>query len=168
MTQITACYCLFDECCLRFYYDESFKQLANRVNCVLNERYENEKKKGLCSFKHSRFYVENVWILGTAGMLGVPPEKRYVAYSDHVERIIDNMILNLDQEIYANEQCRNADKFFSQYRIKKRPSCFYFYQEDLISLSNFCFECKTNFVSCSEFKLKFVKIDRNGICGKWF
>ena len=58
------------------------------------------------------------------------------------------MNLSVCQENYANEQCL----------YKKKPSCFYFYLEDLIALSEFCAECKLNFASSPDFNLKRVKI----------
>ena len=78
------------------------------------------------------------------------------------------MTLSFCQEVYANEQCLKADKFFSPDRIRKKPSCFYFYQEDLIPLSDFCSECKVNFASSPDFNLKRIKIYRDSVNGgRW-
>ena len=115
------------------------------------------------STKPERFCISGNWLVRTRGPLGIPTEKRYVICRTHIERIIDNITLSICQEVYANDNCLNSQKYFDQYRINKRPSCFYFYQEDLITLSDFCIECKINFVSSSDFNLKRIKIDNNGI-----
>ena len=116
------------------------------------------RKKGLCSgsIRLTRFCIGSNWILRTRDSLLM--EKRYIVCRDHIEKIIDNIVLSVCQEVYVKEQCLNSDKYFDQYKIQKRLSCFYFYMEDLIALSEFCAECKLNFASSPDFNLKRVKI----------
>ena len=128
------------------------------------------EKKGLCfgSIKPTRFCIGGCWVLRCCNDWLI--DKRYVVCRDHIERIVDNMILTVPQEIYAHDQClyTGIDIYLSQYRIKKKPSCFYFHMEDIIALSEFCSECKFNFVSSSELNLKVVKICRDSVNGgRW-
>ena len=140
MVEIRCCYCFFDKCCISSYRKETFGQLVERIDKLLGSHYEKEERKGLCSgsIRPTRFCIGNSWILKTRDSL--LNEKRYIVCRDHIERIIDNIVLSVCQEVYANKQCLISDKYFDQYRIKKKPSCFYFYMEDLIALSEFSAE----------------------------
>ena len=144
--------------------------MADRIYKVLEFRSENEKKKGLCYefIKPTRFCIGSCWVLRCSNNSLI--DTRYIVCRDHIERIVDNAILTVPQENYTNEQCLNSDSenYLEQYRIQKKPSCFYFFMEDIIVLSEFCFECKYNFASSSEFNLKLVKIYRDSVNGgRW-
>ena len=129
------------------------------------------RKKGLCfgSIKPTRFCIGGCWVSRSFSN-NLLIDKRYIVCRDRIERIVDNLILTIPQENYANEQClnSNSENYLEQYRIRKKPSCVYFYQEDIIALSEFCVDCKINFASSSEFNLKLVKIYRDSVNGgRW-
>ena len=58
----------------------------------------------------------------------------------------------------------NCKPLFEKRYNGEYPCCFYFYQEDIITLFGFCTPSKVYFASLTEFQLKRVKIDRNGKC----
>ena len=163
--ELFSCYCLFEACCPSKIKNETFKQLDERVASVMNRRYEHKVKGGLFTCSHCRpakYRNRSCWLLRTAYAMGIP-QKRYAACKDHVERIMDNITLTLCQKMNVSEGCGLKENFTKRFTDEYR-SCLYLYHEDLIILSDFCLHCKIYFASLTDFRLKRVKIDRNGIC----
>ena len=161
------CYCFFDICCLSKIKNEEFNDLGLWLSTHMTKMYADRKKKGFCrcsACRPCRLRTNSMWVLRTLGdKAAAIAEKRFVVCKDHVERIIDNMELNICEKINVSGGCQCKPLFSKRY-TGEHPSCFYCYQEEITTLFGFCTACKVYFASSTEFQLKRVKIDRNGKC----
>ena len=81
----------------------------------------------------------------------------YVVCIEHIERHLDQMTLSICQKMRATQVCTLKESFEEKY-YDEYPSCFFFYQEDLITLYDFCLPCQLYFAALPEFKLKKIVI----------
>ena len=123
---------------------ESYKRLLGKGFC----------KCGLC--KPVRFHAGSTWLLSTV-LPETDYEIMYVVCREHIERQIDQLTLGICQQMRANEVCEAKEELKLKYH-GYYPSCFYFYQGDLISIRDICKNCKIFLGALPEFNFKKVVI----------
>ena len=129
--KVFSCYCMFDVCYLSKSKKETFQKLSQELKCLM------EKGWCKCSLCKSRWYRNKAtWVLHTQ----IPEtdyEIMYVVPIEHIERHIDQMTLSICQKMRATQACTLKESFEENY-YHEYPSCFFFYQEDLITPYDFC------------------------------
>ena len=157
MREIYSCYCQFDVCCLAKLENESFQELGLRVNNQISDEYSQLLKKGMCKCslcKPIKFRRRSNWLL-RAELPKTDYEKLYIVCREHIEKCINETVLSITQKMRANQVCRNKNVLQNRYQ-GDFPSCFFFYQEDIITTCDFSISCKILFASLPEFRLKKV------------
>ena len=153
--KLYSCYCLFDVCCLGKVKNESFQELGARVIKHMSVSSKRLLGKGLCKCglcKPVRFHAGSTWLLSTV-LPETDYEIMYVVCREHLERQIDQLTLDICQQMRANEVCEAKEVLKHKYH-GYYPSCFNFYQEDLIIIRDICKNCKIFFAALPEFNFK--------------
>ena len=121
-------------------------------------------QKGLCHCslcKPIKFRPRSNWVVRVTSNHEdgtIYGETIYVSYREHIEKRIDELQLFASQKIKTDEICLLKEEGkFKKFQLQY-PSCFLFYQEDLICSSDFCTPCKSYFLQLYEFRLNRVEI----------
>ena len=89
---------------------------------------------------------------------GSKPEKRYAVCKSHVKRLVKISKLEIFQQIALSNACLMKQENAADSYKSDHDSCLYYYDLNLIWLSDFCSNCKLYFVGALESQLKRVKI----------
>ena len=157
--ELYSCFCLFDACLLGFDAKDSFSSLVRRISVFLNEEYNRKKKAGLCSCSQCRppRYNSGYWNLR---LYSSSKEFRYLCCNDHAYRMLNITPPPSDDIAGAlNRNCINCYVLFNFTGVPSKPSCYFYWKYEAITLHDFCKNCKMYFLRSQHFKLQ--KLYRN-------
>ena len=152
--ELYSCFCLFDACLFGFDANDSYPALVKRISVFLNDEYKKKKAEGLCSCSMCRppRYNHGYWNLR---LYSVSKEFRYFCCNDHSYQML-NIMPDLTDElaIILNRSCLNCYVLFNFSGLPSKPSCYFYWKYEAITLNDFFSKCKMYFLRSQHFKLK--------------
>ena len=124
--QIFSCPCLYGECAISAYENETYEQLEFRIAQATSGKY----------------WISNFNLNPT--IMPYINEKRWVACIAHCSRILNNIVITSTQQQMLVETC--ARRHLSDYK-EVYMNCFRFFFEDKMPVIGFCNPCIRHLMS---------------------
>ena len=162
MVEVYICFCLHDTCLLSYEAYDPYPALIGRVSIFLNDEYKKKKLTGLCSCRLCRppRYNSGYWNLR---LYSSTVEFRHVCCNDQAYRSLINMPEPSQDELsILNRICLNTYILSRYSGDQKYPSCYFCWNDELITLNNFCNPCKMHCLRSRYFKPQIISKDNNG------
>ena len=163
VVELRSCFCLFDTCLLSFEANDPFQTLIRRVSVFFQGEYKREKLLGLCGCRlcrPARYSDNSYWNLR---LYSNTTEWRYVCCRDYTYRCLNNAELFQKDYMILNTTCLNTYILSRYSGEQKFPSCYFYWDSNLITLNDFCNPCKMYFLRSQHFKLQIISKDNNDI-----